>query len=118
MIDVLVRIAMEGRKYGLFLILVTQRPGRVNTNLLSQCDDLCLMKMSNPADVELVGEQFGFVPSGWAERALTFKKGEVRLSGLSRIIHTQSGKRCSSAVEVIAATVLPQHGVAESEEAL
>jgi hypothetical protein len=54
----------------------------VNTNLLSQCDDLCLMKMSNPADVELVGEQFGLVPSGWAERALTFKKGEVRLSGL------------------------------------
>jgi hypothetical protein len=81
-IDVLVRIAMEGRKYGLFLILVTQRPGRVNTNLLSQCDNLCLMKMSNPADVELVGERFGFVPSGWAERALGFKKGEVLLSGL------------------------------------
>jgi uncharacterized protein len=81
-IDVLVRIAMEGRKYGLFLILVTQRPGRVNTNLLSQCDNLCLMKMSNPADVKLVGERFGFVPPGLAERALTFKKGEVLLSGL------------------------------------
>jgi hypothetical protein len=80
-IDVLVRIAMEGRKYGLFLILVTQRPSRVNTNLLSQCDNLCLMKMSNPADVELVGERFGFVPSGWADRALDFEKGQVLLSG-------------------------------------
>ena len=39
----LVRIAMEGRKYGLFLIVVTQRPSRLNENLLSQCDSLCLM---------------------------------------------------------------------------
>jgi DNA helicase HerA-like ATPase len=72
---------MEGRKYGLFLILVTQRPARVNSNLLSQCDNLCLMKMSNPADVRLVQDRFGFVPSGWAERALSFKQGEVQLSG-------------------------------------
>jgi hypothetical protein len=80
-VDTLVRIAMEGRKYGVFLILVTQRPSRVNSNLLSQCDNLCLMKMSNPADVRLAQDRFGFVPAGWAERALRFKKGEILLSG-------------------------------------
>lgn len=80
-VDILVRIAMEGRKYGLFLILVTQRPSRINSNLLSQCDNLCLMKMSNPADVRLVEQRFGFVPSGWAKRALDFKKGQMLLSG-------------------------------------
>jgi hypothetical protein len=80
-IDILVRIAMEGRKYGLFLILVTQRPSRVNSSLLSQCDNLCLLKMSNPADIKLVEKRFGFVPGGWAQRALQFKKGEVLLSG-------------------------------------
>jgi hypothetical protein len=80
-VDTLVRIAMEGRKYGLFLILVTQRPSRVNSNLLSQCDNLCLMKMSNLADVQLVQQRFGFVPPGWAERALTYKRGEMLVSG-------------------------------------
>lgn len=79
--EALVRIAMEGRKYGLFLVLVTQRPSRVNSNLLSQCDNLCLMKMSNPADVRLVQERFGFVPSGWAEKALEFERGQALLCG-------------------------------------
>jgi hypothetical protein len=79
--EALVRIAMEGRKFGVFLILVTQRPSRLNENLLSQCDSLCLMKMSNPADVELVQERFGFVPRGEAARALTFKQGQVLLAG-------------------------------------
>jgi DNA helicase HerA-like ATPase len=80
-LEILVRIAMEGRKYGLFLILVTQRPARVNSNLMSQCDNLVLMKMSNPADVRLAQERFGFVPAGWAERALEFEKGQMLLSG-------------------------------------
>jgi hypothetical protein len=79
--ECLVRIAMEGRKFGLFLVLVTQRPSRLNGNLLSQCDSLRLMKMSNPADIELVTERFGFVPEKEAERALGFKKGEMLLAG-------------------------------------
>ncbi|MFY9837399.1 MAG: ATP-binding protein, partial [Xanthobacteraceae bacterium] len=79
--EALIRIAMEGRKFGLFLILVTQRPSRLNENLLSQCDSLCLMKMSNPADIELVEKRFGFVPQDIAKEALGFKKGEMLLAG-------------------------------------
>jgi hypothetical protein len=48
---------------------------------MSQCDNFVLMKMSNPADVRLAQERFGFVPAGWAERALQFKQGEMLLSG-------------------------------------
>jgi DNA helicase HerA-like ATPase len=80
-VEILTRIAMEGRKYGLFLILVTQRPSRVSSNLLSQCDNLCLMKMSNPADVNLVKERFGIIPPELADKALEFKKGQVVLCG-------------------------------------
>jgi hypothetical protein len=76
--EALVRIAMEGRKYGLFLILVTQRPGRVNSHLLSQCDNLCLLRMSDPADVRLVEERFGFVPQGMAHESLGFPKVGAR----------------------------------------
>jgi uncharacterized protein len=79
--DLLVRIATEGRKFGLFLILVTQRPSRLDPGILSQCDNLCLMKMNNYADVELVQEGFGFLPPGYAKRAMEFKVGDALLAG-------------------------------------
>jgi DNA helicase HerA-like ATPase len=79
--DTLVRIATEGRKYGLFLILATQRPSRLNRGVLSQCDNLCLMKMNNRSDLRLVEKGFGFLPDGWARRALEFKTGDALLDG-------------------------------------
>ena len=42
----IVQIAAEGRKYGLWLLLSTQRPSKVHPNALSQCDNLALMRMS------------------------------------------------------------------------
>jgi DNA helicase HerA-like ATPase len=77
----LIRIAMEGRKYGLFLILVTQRPSRLNENLLSQCDSLCLMKMTNPSDIDLIKQRFGFVTSKNADRAMRLTRGQLLLAG-------------------------------------
>lgn len=79
--NILARIATEGRKYGLFLILVTQRPTRLDPTLLSQCDSLCLLKMNNRLDLELVENGFGFLPEGWSKRALDFKVGDVLFSG-------------------------------------
>jgi hypothetical protein len=79
--DLLVRIAAEGRKYGLFLILVTQRPSRLDASLLSQCDNLVLLKMNNRHDLDLVERVFGFVPEGFAKRAFDFKTGDALLAG-------------------------------------
>ena len=45
------QIAAEGRKYGLWLLLSTQRPSKVHINALSQCDNLALMRMSSPKDL-------------------------------------------------------------------
>ena len=80
-LDQLVTIAAEGRKYGLFLILVTQRPSRLHPSILSQCDNLLLMKMTNRTDLKLVEDSFGFVPEGWPDRALKFEQGECLLAG-------------------------------------
>ena len=43
-------IAAEGRKFGLFLILITQRPSKVNPDSLSQCNSQIIMKITNPRD--------------------------------------------------------------------
>jgi len=44
------RIASEGRKFGLFLVLITQRPYRVHQDTLSQCGSQIIMRLTNPED--------------------------------------------------------------------
>lgn len=77
----LIRIATEGRKYGLFLILVTQRPSRLHQGVLSQCDNLCVLKMNNRLDVELLQDGFGFLPPNSVSRAMDFDVGDAILAG-------------------------------------
>ncbi len=48
------RIAKEGRKYGVFLGLVTQRPAEIDPTIISQCSTLFVMRMSNDRDQALV----------------------------------------------------------------
>ena len=52
----LIQIAAEGRKFGLWLFLSSQRPTKIHPNVLSQCDNLGLMRMNAPRDLaELAG---------------------------------------------------------------
>jgi DNA helicase HerA-like ATPase len=76
-----IRIAGEGRKFGLYLIVVTQRPQKVHENVLSQCDNLVLMRMNSTADLAHVGNIFSFVPPGLIDRARTFRQGEALVAG-------------------------------------
>jgi DNA helicase HerA-like ATPase len=76
-----IRIAGEGRKFGLYLIVVTQRPQKVHENVLSQCDNLVLMRMNSSADLAHVRRVFSFVPPGLIDRAGTFAQGEALVAG-------------------------------------
>ena len=76
-----VRIAGEGRKFGLYLLVSTQRPQKVHENVLSQCDNLLLMRMNSLADLGFVGDVFSFVPPSLLERATTFRQGESLAAG-------------------------------------
>ena len=76
-----VRIAGEGRKYGLYLLLATQRPEKVHQNVLSQCDNLILMKMNSAADIRLLSETFSYAPAGLVQQATGFGLGEGLAAG-------------------------------------
>jgi DNA helicase HerA-like ATPase len=76
-----VRIAGEGRKFGLYLLVSTQRPQKVHENVLSQCDNLLLMRMNSLADLRFVGDVFSFVPASLVERATAFRQGEALVAG-------------------------------------
>ena len=76
-----IRIAGEGRKFGLYLIVVTQRPQKIHENVLSQCDNLVLMRMNSVADLAHVAGVFSFVPPGLVDRATAFRQGEALVAG-------------------------------------
>ncbi len=50
------RIAKEGRKYGLLLDLITQRPTDINENVISQCANFLIFKINNPSDLEYIAK--------------------------------------------------------------
>lgn len=53
--DAIRRIAREGRKYGIGLMLVSQRPSDVESTVLSQCNSWLVLRLTNAADQEHVG---------------------------------------------------------------
>jgi len=79
--DRLIQIAAEGRKYGLWLLLSTQRPSKVHPGIVSQCDNLTLMRMNSREDLEQLASAFGFVPRGLLAQAARFRQGEALLAG-------------------------------------
>ncbi len=78
----LIQIAAEGRKYGLWLLLSTQRPSKIHPNVLSQCDNLVLMRMNSPNDISDLGSVFGFAPREMVAASPRFAMGEVLLAGM------------------------------------
>jgi hypothetical protein len=76
-----VQIAAEGRKFGLYLLVSTQRPNKVHENVVSQCDNLLLMRMNSDADLADLSALFSFVPTGLIAGASSFRMGEALVGG-------------------------------------
>ena len=76
-----VRIAAEGRKFGLYMLVSTQRPQRVHELVVSQVDNLVLMRMNAAADLAYIAEVLSFAPRPLLERASSFGLGESLVAG-------------------------------------
>src|SRR5580698_10599656 len=75
------RIAAEGRKFGLYLLVSTQRPQKIPENVLSQADNLVLLRLNSLADAAFAQSVFSFVPPGLIGRSATFRQGEGLIAG-------------------------------------
>jgi uncharacterized protein len=76
-----IRIAAEGRKFGLYLLVSTQRPQKIAENVLTQADNLVLMRLNSLADTAFTQAVFSFVPPSLIDRAVTFHQGEALIAG-------------------------------------
>lgn len=76
-----VRIAAEGRKYGLYLIVSTQRPRKIDVNILTECDNLFMMRMTNDTDLNFARQTFGFIKPQTLKLMKSMETGDLLLSG-------------------------------------
>jgi len=97
------RIAKEGRKYGVFLGLVTQRPAEIDPTIISQCSTLFVMRLSNDRDQSLIrsavsdaaANLLSFIPSLGVREVFTFGSG-VALPTRMRFQELAGDKRPNS----------------------
>jgi DNA helicase HerA-like ATPase len=80
------RIAKEGRKYGVTLLLASQRPSEISETIFSQCSNFVVMRLTNPDDQNYVRrilpDTFGNLTSNLS----SLKTGEALLMGDATIL--------------------------------
>ncbi|MCS7136544.1 MAG: ATP-binding protein [Nitrososphaerota archaeon] len=79
--DVLARIAREGRKFGVSLILVSQRPCKLNADVVSQMGSFAISGLTHPKDQQFVMEVTDEVSTELGASLPSLNTGEMILSG-------------------------------------
>ena len=69
------RITKEGRKYGVLLGLISQRPSELSETALSQCSNFLIFKMLHPTDVEYIKEMVPNITSGIVKKLRILQPG-------------------------------------------
>lgn len=80
-IQIFERIAKEGRKYGVSLVVVTQRPSEVNKTILSQCSNFVAMRLTNSDDQAVIKKLLPDSLGGFSDILPTLDTGEALVVG-------------------------------------
>lgn len=84
------RIAREGRKYGVGLMLVTQRPSELPDTALAQCGTLIALRLTNSADQGRIRHALPDSVAGLAETLPSLRTGEAIISGEAITLPTRT----------------------------
>ncbi|MEG9249999.1 DUF87 domain-containing protein [Arthrobacter sp. Soc17.1.1.1] len=68
------RVAKEGRKYGLFLMLSSQRPSELSGTVLSQCSNYIIHRIQNPEDLQHIRKMTPFISESVLNRLASLPK--------------------------------------------
>ena len=69
------RIAKEGRKYGILLGLITQRPAELSETVISQCNNFLIFKMTHPQDMEYINKMIPFMSNELSKKIQSLPPG-------------------------------------------
>ncbi|HJW97140.1 MAG TPA: ATP-binding protein [archaeon] len=76
-------IASEGRKFGMGLMAVSQRPARVDKNVLSQCNTQIILKVTNPNDLNAISESVEGMGGGAKDDIRDLPVGVAMIVGIT-----------------------------------
>ena len=74
-------IASEGRKFGLGLLVISQRPAKVDKNVLSQCNTQIILKVNNPNDLKAIASSIEGLTEGMEEEIQRLPIGTAIITG-------------------------------------
>lgn len=76
-------IAAEGRKYGVFLLIVSQRPDKLDERIVSECENKIVMKIGSHRVLDITKRLLGLedLPPKDLEKCLDFPKGRALIAG-------------------------------------
>lgn len=77
------RIAKEGRKYGVILGLITQRPSEMSSTTLSQCNNFIIFKMQHPTDINYIREMVPNITEDTVKKLRSLPPGNCIAFGLA-----------------------------------
>ena len=80
-IQIFERIAKEGRKYGVSLVVISQRPSEVNKTMLSQCSNFISMRLTNAEDQAVIRKLLPDSLGGFSDVLPTLDTGEALVVG-------------------------------------
>lgn len=75
------KVASEGRKFGIFLVVITQRPGKIDQDVLSQCNSEIILRITNPLDQKAVLESGESISQAVIDDLPSLNVGEAILVG-------------------------------------
>ncbi len=71
------RIAKEGRKYGVMLDLVSQRPVEISETVIAQMSNFCILKMTHPRDLEYINKMLPNISGDIIEKLTSLQSGTM-----------------------------------------
>lgn len=69
------RIAKEGRKFGVIMDLITQRPTELSETVLSQCSNFIIFKLNHPTDLEYIKKMVPNISSDVIDKQKSLQSG-------------------------------------------
>ncbi len=109
-------IASEGRKFGLSLCVVTQRPARIDKSVLSQCNTQIILKVTNPNDLKAIAQSIESFTQDLEEEIKQLEPGKALIVGeaveqpIFVEVRVRRSKHGGAGVELVRKQAKPKEG--------
>lgn len=104
--NILRTISAEGRKFGLGLCVISQRPAKVDKNVISQCTTQIILKVTNPNDLRAISSSVEGITSETEKEIKNIPIGTAMLVGVVNVplfvnVRTRKSKHGGEAVDIL-----------------